>query len=297
MESDADLVRGAQSGDAAALGVLLRRHEAGMRAVALAVLGHGPDAEDAVQDAMVVALGRIGEVRDPSSAGAWLRAIVRNNCRMILRSRHPASGDPLTLTVPGPEEALEQTALRDWVWHAIGELSETDRLVTMLRHFSGVQSYDQIARLCGVPVGTVRSRLSHARGKLADRLRATVDAAHPDAGALSESRYREASDALDTAMRGGFHEVVQDMWLPEAEMVVGGEVRGGRTFAVQGMNGDLADGVRQRLSNVVAGAGLLIWETELLSPADDPEHCPPGALWLHELRDGRVRRMTLFHPV
>jgi RNA polymerase sigma factor (sigma-70 family) len=116
MESDADLVRGAQSGDAAALGVLLRQHEAGMRAVALAILGHGPDAEDAVQDAMVVALGRIGEVRDPSSAGAWLRAIVRNNCRMVLRGRRPAGPDTLTLTVPGPEEALEQTALRDWVW-------------------------------------------------------------------------------------------------------------------------------------------------------------------------------------
>jgi sigma-70-like protein len=198
--------------------------------------------------------------------------------------------------VPGPDEALEQAALGDWVWHAIGELSETDRLVTMLRHFSGVTSYEEIARLCGVPVGTVRSRLSHARGKLAEKLRATVDAAHPDAGALAESRYREASDALDTAMRGDFHEVVQDMWLPEAELVVAGAVRGGRDFAVQGMDGDLADGVRQQLSNVVAGADLLIWETELLSPAGDPEHCPPGAVWLHELRGGRVRRMTLFHP-
>ena len=179
-QSDAELVVLAQAGDAAALGALLARHEAGMRAVALSVLGYGPDAEDAVQDAMVVALRRIGEVRDPSAVGPWLRAIVRNNSRMALRGpRAVPVAEPEWFArpadTPTPEEALDRGAMRDWVWHSIGQLSEPDRLVTLLRYFSDASSYEQIAAVCGVPVGTVRSRLSHARRALAGGLRTAAD--------------------------------------------------------------------------------------------------------------------------
>ncbi|MEU4675557.1 sigma-70 family RNA polymerase sigma factor [Micromonospora sp. NPDC023737] len=299
---DSPLVRLAQTGDATALGVLLSRHEAQMRAVAVSMLGYGPDAEDAVQDAMVIALSRIGEVRDPAAVGAWLRTVVRNNCRMVLRAARPLPvAEPewfaLPADSPTPEQALDRGALRDWVWHAIDALSESDRLVTLLRYFSDASSYDQIATLAGLPVGTVRSRLNHARRKLADGLRAAGTAAHPDAAAATDARWREGRDTLAAAMRGDWERVVRDTWWPDAEMLVPEiGVRGGRDFAVKGMTNDLNDGVRQRLRNVVASRDLLIWETDLISPPDDPEHCPPGALWLYELNEGRVRRMTLFHP-
>ncbi|MFI7606316.1 RNA polymerase sigma factor [Micromonospora sp. NPDC049366] len=298
---DTDLVRLAQTGDAAALGTLLGRHEAGMRAVGIGLLGWGPDAEDAVQDAMVVALRRIGEVRDPAAVGPWLRAIVRNNARMTLRSPRPTPvAEPewfaLPADTPTPEQALDRGALRDWVWHAIDDLSEPDRLVTLLRYYSDASSYDQIAALCGIPVGTVRSRLNHARRALATGLRASAEAAHADATAAADARWREGQDALDAAMRGDFDCVVRDLWWPDAQMVVPGGARGDRDFAVRGMARDLSDGVRQRLRNVVASRDVLIWETDLISPPDDPGHCPPGALWLQRLRGGRVRELRLFHP-
>jgi RNA polymerase sigma factor (sigma-70 family) len=285
---EADLVRAAQSGDAAALGAILGAHEAGMRAVAFGILGYGPDAEDAVQDAMLTAVRRIGEVRDPLAVGAWLRTIVRNNCHATFR--RPVSPMPEMSAGPTPEEILEKHALRDWVWQAVGELSEADRLVTLLRHFSGVTAYDQIAALCGLPVGTVRSRLSHARRVLAGKLRESADAAHPDAGAAHARRWREARDVLNTAMLGDFHRVVDDMWLPGSELVAGA-VRGGRDFAVSCMDGDLDRGVTQTLRHVVAGPDVLIWETAL-SGGD----CPPAAVWMHTLSRGRVSRLTLFHP-
>ncbi|NMO56876.1 sigma-70 family RNA polymerase sigma factor [Actinoplanes sp. TBRC 11911] len=298
--TEIDMVRSAQGGDASALGLLLRTHEAGMRAVALAILGYGPDAEDAVQDAMMVALRRIGDLRDPDSAGAWLRTIVRNICRAFLRSRTPVTSpdvDQVPGPFPSPEEAVDDSALRDWVWHAIGELSEADRLVMLLRHFSHVNSYEQIAALCDLPVGTVRSRLSHARGKLASALQDTVDAAHADAGAYAASRRREASDAIDDAMRGHFDDVVYSMWLPDATVIAGGGVRlDGREAIIAGMAQDLDDGVRQRLLHVVASPDVLIWETEMLNPPDKPFHCPPNAVWLHKMQSGRVRKMKLFHP-
>ncbi|MFC8298091.1 RNA polymerase sigma factor [Micromonospora orduensis] len=299
---DTDLVLLAQAGDAGALGVLLNRHEAGMRAVALSLLGYGPDAEDAVQDAMVVAVRRIGEVRDPAAIGGWLRTIVRNNARMTLRGPRPVPvAEPEWFTPPSttatPEEALDRTVLRDWVWHAVGKLSESDRLVTLLRYFSDASSYEEIAAVCGVPVGTVRSRLNHARRALAGGLRTSAASAYADAAAADDARWREGHDMIATAMRGDFDRVVRETWWPDAEMIVPGGRRGGRDLAVRGMNGDLEAGVRQRLRNVVASGDVLIWETDLLSPPDDPEHCPPAALWLQQLHEGRVRRLTLFHPL
>jgi RNA polymerase sigma-70 factor (ECF subfamily) len=113
--SDGELVRAAQAGDAASLGVLLERHRASMQAVALSVLGYGPDTDDVVQDAMLTALQRLGELRDPGAAGPWLRAIVRNNCRMRLRApRAPVLGAPTLLTLPSdelsPDELLDRVA-------------------------------------------------------------------------------------------------------------------------------------------------------------------------------------------
>ncbi|MEU7923903.1 sigma-70 family RNA polymerase sigma factor [Micromonospora sp. NPDC049107] len=299
---DAELVTLAQAGDAGALGVLLTRHEAGMRAVAMSLLGYGPDAEDAVQDAMVTALRRVGEIRDSAAVGPWLRTVVRNNARMTLRAPRPTPvADPEWFahpaTDPTPEESLDSGALRDWVWHAIGELSEPDRLVTMLRYFSDASSYDQIAAVCGVPVGTVRSRLSHARRALAGGLRAAATSAHADVRAAGDARWREGVDMIATAMRGDFDQVVHDTWWPEAQMIVPGGPRGGPELALRGMTSDLNAGVRQRLRSVAASGDVLIWETDLISPPDNPDHCPPAALWLQVLREGRVRQLTLFHPV
>jgi RNA polymerase sigma-70 factor (ECF subfamily) len=61
------------------------------------------------------------------------------------------------------------------------------------------------------------------------------------------------------------------------------------------MERTLAAGVRMRLSNVVAGSDIAIWETDLISPADDPDHCPPAAVWIHQLRGDRVSRFRLLH--
>src|SRR5690349_373352 len=163
--TDAELVAAAQVGDAAALGALLQRHRAGMYAAVLGVLGWSPEAEDAVQDAALTALTRIGQLREPAAVGAWLRAIARNGARMRVRSATiPGEALPETLADrgPTPEQVLDRHALRNWVWTALRELSEPLQTVVLLRWFTDVTSYEQIAALCEVPVGTVRSRLSEA---------------------------------------------------------------------------------------------------------------------------------------
>ncbi|MFG6194593.1 RNA polymerase sigma factor [Nonomuraea sp. JJY05] len=298
---DVALTRAAQDGDVAALGLLLERHRAGMRAVALSILGPGPDVDDVMQEAALVALRRIGDVRDPRAVGPWLRMIVRNGCRALLRASSQV--EPVAELAPrdaGADlgELLERHALRDWVWEAIEELSPTLRLPLVLRHFTeGVTGYERIAQVCGVPVGTVRSRLNQARAKLAAALDATAAGAHSDARLRTAASWDEARDTLSAAEAGEFGRLLKESWSPEVALMSGDTWMGDAALLERGMDGDLSAGVRQRPVNVAAGRSLTVWEMDILNPADDPGHCPPSVAWIMSLSDGRVARLRLFHPV
>ncbi|WP_225812055.1 RNA polymerase sigma factor [Streptomyces spinosus] len=296
---DAALTRAAQAGDVSALALLLERHRPRMRAVALSLLGPGPDVDDVLQEAALVALRRIVDVRDPEAVGPWLRMVVRNHCRGLLRvSRRTEPLDEVPLPQDGgtPEQVLESHALRDWIWEAVESLSPTLRLPVVLRYFStGITSYQQIAEACAVPVRTVRSRLHQARAALARTLADTADSGHEDVLRRTAESWREAHDTLAAAERGEFGKVVRDRYSPGVALLVGGERLGGADLLLSGMDRDLSAGVRQRPRHVVAGRSLVVWEMDLVSPADDPDHCPPGVAWIMTLDAGRVDRVSLYH--
>ncbi|MFJ4626448.1 RNA polymerase sigma factor [Streptomyces sp. NPDC088847] len=202
-KEDAALTRAAQAGEVAALGLLLERHRAGMRAVVVSILGPGADADDVMQEAALTALLRIGDVREPAAVGAWLRMVVRNAARLVLRESaavRQVSELPLPSAHLGPEQWLERNALRDWVWEALAELSPVLRTPLVLRYFAtGITSYERIAEVCGTPVGTVRSRLSQGRAKLATALAAMADAPHGDAAQRLRASRAEVHELLAAA--------------------------------------------------------------------------------------------------
>ncbi|MEU2427462.1 RNA polymerase sigma factor [Streptomyces sp. NPDC013157] len=301
---DSELVRATLAGDVGSLGLLLARHKAGMYAVAFAVLGHGQDAEDAVQEAVLIALRRIGDVRDPDAVGPWLRMVVRNVCRARLRrmSAVPMAEPAQALTTdwsdgpPDPAEILDRHALRDWVWSALEDLSPPLRLVAMLRFFTGATSYEDIAALCGTPVGTVRSRLSQARKKLAEALIGTADRAHHDATALTELHRKVAEETMASARHGRLASALSDWWSPQTDITWPTGKRTDIDYLPVSLDRDMSDGVRHQLLNVVASRDVVIWEAALLSPPEDPFHCPPGVVWVHFMKQGRFSRIRLHHP-
>ncbi|GGM25768.1 DNA-directed RNA polymerase sigma-70 factor [Streptomyces fumigatiscleroticus] len=296
---DVALTRAAQAGDVSALALLLERHRPGMRAVAVSLLGATTDVDDVMQEAALVALRRIVDVRDPEAVGPWLRMVVRNSCRALLRASRrvePVEEVPLPPDDAGPEQVLQSHALRDWIWEAVEALSPALRLPVVLRYFStGITTYQQIAEACAVPVGTVRSRLSQARATLARTLSATAATAHEDVLRRTEASWQEAHETLAAAERGEFGRVVKDRYSPDVSLLTGGERLGGASFLLAGMDRDLSAGVRQRPVHVVAGRSLVVWEMELINPADDPDHCPPGVAWIMTLDGGRVDRVSLYH--
>jgi RNA polymerase sigma factor (sigma-70 family) len=301
---DSELVRAARAGDAGSLGLVLTRHRANMYAVALGMLSHGQDAEDAVQEAMLIALRRIGDVRDLDAIGPWLRMVVRNVCRTQLRkmSAVPVAELAGALAMagsggsPDPAEVLDRHALRDWVWNALEDLSPGLRLVTMLRYFTDVTSYEDIAALCATPVGTVRSRLSQARTKLADALLSSADRVHDDATALTAQHRRLADAAMASAHRGEFASALSDQWSPQANVTWPTGRRTGIDYLDTAFKRDLSAGVRHEMLNVVASREVIIWEAAMHNPPENPFHCPPRVVWVHFLDRGRVSRLRLYHP-
>ncbi|TDO44520.1 RNA polymerase sigma-70 factor (ECF subfamily) [Kribbella sp. VKM Ac-2527] len=243
--SDAELILAARGGDVQSLAVLLMRHRAAMHAVAAAVLGAGPEVEDVVQDASLVAITDLGRIRDPSLARPWLTGITRNLARARLRRHDPLPTDfPDLPAADDPDRRLEEAALRDWIWAAIGGLSEPLRDVVVLRYFSMASSYDAIAAALGIPVGTVRSRLYDARRTLGSRLRELESSAidgYARASRTSEGMFAAIVDEYNSGTDIG---VLRSMLAEEARLTVAAsnELIVGRIAITRGMAEDIEAG-------------------------------------------------------
>jgi RNA polymerase sigma-70 factor (ECF subfamily) len=283
---------------------LLEAHRADMLGVAVAMLGWCPEADDAVQDASLIALAKIGQLREPAAAGPWLRSITRNVVRMRWRaqSRHTrGSGldelsDRTASGQPTPEQVLEEHALRDWVWSSIDQLTPSLQTALLLRYFSSANSYEQIAAACGVPVGTIRSRLSAARAQLYSQLCASHGTDH-DVSDLSTQAARDAQQMLAAADRGEFRRILPELTHPDMTLIGPQGQRGrGRDLLCRIMDSDQQAGVRQRLTQASSSRDVTVFECELRNPPWDPAHCPPSVLWLLTKRAGRATTIRLFHP-
>lgn len=140
------------------------------------LLGKDHDAEDAVQEAYLRAF-QFFQSFQGTDGRAWLLTIVRNTCYTWLeknRGRTPVlvfdeaihSG---ALPTPGPESLLMQKEDRQSIRQALERLSTEYREVIVLRELEGL-SYQEIATLAAIPLGTVMSRLARARAKLVEML-------------------------------------------------------------------------------------------------------------------------------
>ena len=170
VQTDKELVEAVRRGDRAAAGRLVEKYLRGCRAIALAIIGEIPGAEDVSQDAFIYALERIDDCRDPARFGAWLRQIVRSQAKNHLRHARVRRTEPLlddTATTVGesPSEAAERSDLRMRLLSALATLAGDQREVVLLHDLEG-WTHDEISDRMRIPSGTVRSHLHFARRKL-----------------------------------------------------------------------------------------------------------------------------------
>lgn len=142
---------------------------------ALHLVGDREEAMDITQEAYL-RLHR--SWREPSGEGepvAWLYTVIRNLAidHLRRRKRRPEDGlDHVTLRCPsaGPDAAAERKELAARLWEAIGNLPPEQREILLLRDWHGLD-YAQIAQVLGLSMGTVSSRLHHAREKVREQMR------------------------------------------------------------------------------------------------------------------------------
>jgi RNA polymerase sigma-70 factor (ECF subfamily) len=169
-----------KQGDEAAFVALYRRHKDAVYRLALLYSGTPAGAADATQEAFVHFMTRPAQY-DPSrgTLAAWLCGVARNIARKASGTREDAS-DPQDLasdTAPFEQHVDRDTPLErilrgeaaEQVRRAVAALSPHYRDVLILCELSEL-SYAEAAQVCGIEIGTVRSRLSRARAQLAQRL-------------------------------------------------------------------------------------------------------------------------------
>jgi RNA polymerase sigma-70 factor, ECF subfamily len=156
---------------AADLPALIAAHHATVFRYARRLAGCPVEAEDLTQQTFLIAQQKLGQVRDQARAGGWLLAIARNCFLKSRRRQRPATAEAIGLTiddVPNPTpsgESIDQEALHK----ALAELADEFRIVLLMFYFEEL-SYQEIAAQLELPVGTVMSRLSRAKGHLRARL-------------------------------------------------------------------------------------------------------------------------------
>ena len=164
-----ELVLSAQAGDHTAFAGLVHRHQRRAYAVARAILSHD-DAEDAVQEGFLHAFRALERFRPEQAFGAWLHRIVANASLDIARRRKVRDADELPETLSSPHrDPAEAGELRARLARALDTLGERQRAVIVLHDVEGYK-HAEIGALLGIPEGTARSDLHHARAHLRRQL-------------------------------------------------------------------------------------------------------------------------------
>jgi RNA polymerase sigma-70 factor (ECF subfamily) len=171
--NEAELVRRAQKGDKHAFAALVREHQRFVYNLALRSLGDAHEAEDVAQEAFVRAWQALPKFRGDARFQTWLYRIVINLCfnRMPrLRRELGALNEEQALEVPSesfadPEAGMMQAERREFLQRQIEALPESYRLLVTLR-FQQELSYEEIASIVNLPLGTVKVGIFRARQRL-----------------------------------------------------------------------------------------------------------------------------------
>lgn len=170
--SDALLAQRAADGDQLAFGVIVRRHVPYLRAFATRLINSSADADDAVQDALIVAWQRLPELENPERLRSWLSTIVSRKAMDRVRARKQV--DELDETVPTaartPEARAVDSSQLSALAAVLAKLPDESRQVWVLKEVGGY-SYDEIADELDTSVSTVRGRLARARATVLEQMK------------------------------------------------------------------------------------------------------------------------------
>ncbi len=186
-DEDVILIERALEGDLPAFESLVSRYQTRIVAYAARMLSDHDEAEDVAQETFIKAFRSLDSFRGASSFSTWLYRIATNLCIDRARTKKRRPQQAYSLDEPfdrddnsgtreiadfseEPSRGVEREELRRQVRMTVAEMPDKLRAVLVMCDIQGM-TYEQIAQVLECPIGTVKSRLFHARADLARRLR------------------------------------------------------------------------------------------------------------------------------
>lgn len=202
------LVANARAGDQDAFGMLVRLHQRQVYSLALRMLHNAEDASEATQEVFLAAWQGLHGFREEARFATWLYRIAYNYCLKVLEThKRDAAAQAELIAATGRDHSPggliaarhardAEEAMRDTVRGEIEHLPPKYRLVLVLRHLQDL-SYEEMAEIMRVPIGTVKTQLFRARALLKERLQ--------DLGRMRDEGMTRASEVragLGAGLRG-----------------------------------------------------------------------------------------------
>ena len=165
-DEERELVRLAKQGDEQGFAGLVRLHQRRAYIVARSIVLTHEDAEDAVQEGFLRAYQALDRFDPSQTFGAWLNRIVANAALDLARRRKVRNAEELSESIPTSfRDPAEGGELRERLEAALAKLPERARAVIVMHDIEGF-THAEIGEMLGIPGGTARSDLHHARQKL-----------------------------------------------------------------------------------------------------------------------------------
>lgn len=164
--TERELVELAMAGDSEAFSALAGASAPRLYAIARMILHDGTLAEDATQEALVKAWRDLSALRDPLRFGAWLhRVLVRECYKHARRERRRVEVEGQIRPIAPEADPSHHSVINDELERGFAQLSVEHRTVLVLHQYMGF-TLQEIASSLGIPVGTVKSRLSRATASM-----------------------------------------------------------------------------------------------------------------------------------
>lgn len=176
-DQEAELIAEIQAGRKKLFSVLVEKYKHRAFLIALSMVNNRDDAMDLAQDAFLKSFRAIKGFDTTRPFFPWFYQILKNACLSHLKRRglirrfslSATEQDEGDIELPDhsfdPQMIVDRNEAKDKVWEAYHQLNLKAREIIMMRHFQDM-SYEEIAKALDIPIGTVMSRLFHARKKM-----------------------------------------------------------------------------------------------------------------------------------
>jgi RNA polymerase sigma-70 factor (ECF subfamily) len=163
------LITRAKDGDSKALAALCARHQPRVEKLARHLLRNPEDAQDAAQESLAKLIRSIRQFRGESQFSTWVHRLVVNTCRDVAQRQRTRTHEPLVEDLRAAPERPDTVGLREELHAALAEIPATQAKVVVLKDALDL-SFEQVAEVAEIPVGTAKAYAHRARARLRKKL-------------------------------------------------------------------------------------------------------------------------------